>query len=895
MSNADDANAPDDREPGAPAESKRRRIARACDSCRKKKIKCDGKLPSCTNCMNYKTVCVITYTEKKRNPPKGTKYIENLESRLIKMEGLVKAFLPEYGRPGAPQSEVDSALVRRLRSVAAGEPVGDEGEWASRDDDDDDGDDDDGDDDDDDASEMSSHNSPDDNLDFLGDGAAKRPRSAELGDSTPESTPASSGAGAAKRARATSGHEGSDSLDEKMEVYFSTVSGNGRYIGLSSSFSMMSPKGLKWIEEKVAGFDDLGRLREILAKASTLSADWCDDRHFGAGEIPADGVTRSRELFPLPPEDKAKEIVGEFLATFNPLMPVFTDEDVWRLVRNMYARGTKFQIAEYVAFNAILAVSTRISPTGNDKTLYLDTDNNWKYFLNAMAFYNELTCGLNSILGVQTLLTLAVYIQSSECMDMTFVIVSTAVRMAQGIGLHSRGTSVGLPPATRAQRKRVFWICYIFDKSLSLRFGRPPTIYDQDVSTDLPTEVEGLCQMDSDDPSGRGKGDTFFYAGVKLARIQSKAYTKLYSAAACKVSEHELLNIIGELDRELLAWRDSLPLRHRPDHEIIEDDPLLMMNVIYMHLDYYNCLITIHRMSMHHPTWNRRSVKHADAGKNLRMLYPRVYASAALCVQAARATLHLHGYVQQFDMAFAWMVMYYTITSLMILFANCVQNPKQASSRSDLALMAVGITFMERMLPIAHYADRLDLCLLLLRELQRLATSVVEQSQPSPATGLSAAPSAGSTGAAPTPTAPPPDAPALAVPPPVSFVHSAAQDYAAKLVATDAMLPGQVPVAQPRPYPLPTQYLDPYWAQSQIVPGTDMGLPFAPPAASPSADQLRSFAEAAANSANDAADAFLMDQSGNFDQPFIPKELWGFSTIFNTGMYNDLTPSSEDV
>jgi hypothetical protein len=43
----------------------------ACDMCRKKKIKCDGKMPSCTHCLNYKTECIFTQVEKKRQPPKG--------------------------------------------------------------------------------------------------------------------------------------------------------------------------------------------------------------------------------------------------------------------------------------------------------------------------------------------------------------------------------------------------------------------------------------------------------------------------------------------------------------------------------------------------------------------------------------------------------------------------------------------------------------------------------------------------------------------------------------------------------------------------------------------------------------------------------------------------------
>ena len=49
--------------------------------CRKKKIKCDGKMPACSHCINYKTECIFTQVEKKRNPPKG--YVsQNLVDRF---------------------------------------------------------------------------------------------------------------------------------------------------------------------------------------------------------------------------------------------------------------------------------------------------------------------------------------------------------------------------------------------------------------------------------------------------------------------------------------------------------------------------------------------------------------------------------------------------------------------------------------------------------------------------------------------------------------------------------------------------------------------------------------------------------------------------------------------
>ena len=81
------------------------------NSNRSQQIKCDGKLPACTHCINYKTDCVFTQVEKKRSPPKGyaygsrcrasleiytdnqynrAKYIEGLENRLQRMESLLR-------------------------------------------------------------------------------------------------------------------------------------------------------------------------------------------------------------------------------------------------------------------------------------------------------------------------------------------------------------------------------------------------------------------------------------------------------------------------------------------------------------------------------------------------------------------------------------------------------------------------------------------------------------------------------------------------------------------------------------------------------------------------------------------------------------------------------------
>ncbi|RKP27258.1 hypothetical protein SYNPS1DRAFT_6844, partial [Syncephalis pseudoplumigaleata] len=64
--------------------NKRQRVSRACDACRRKKVRCDGVRPVCGNCSAFHFECTYLDAAKKRGPPKG--YIEAIEHRLRRME-----------------------------------------------------------------------------------------------------------------------------------------------------------------------------------------------------------------------------------------------------------------------------------------------------------------------------------------------------------------------------------------------------------------------------------------------------------------------------------------------------------------------------------------------------------------------------------------------------------------------------------------------------------------------------------------------------------------------------------------------------------------------------------------------------------------------------------------
>ncbi|EME50244.1 hypothetical protein DOTSEDRAFT_68949 [Dothistroma septosporum NZE10] len=86
---------------------KRRRVTRACDECRRKKIKCDGKQP-CTHCTVYSYECTYDQPSNRRRNP-APAYVENLEMRVHRAETLLHILIPnlDLNDPG-----IDAAVAQ---------------------------------------------------------------------------------------------------------------------------------------------------------------------------------------------------------------------------------------------------------------------------------------------------------------------------------------------------------------------------------------------------------------------------------------------------------------------------------------------------------------------------------------------------------------------------------------------------------------------------------------------------------------------------------------------------------------------------------------------------------------------------------------------------------------
>ncbi|KAL9014026.1 MAG: hypothetical protein Q9173_001329 [Seirophora scorigena] len=551
-------------------DAKRRRIARACDMCRKKKIKCDGRMPACSHCINYKTECNFTHVEKKRAPPKGAKYIEGLENRLGRMEALLKL-------SGLLSDEdVDRTDLGTLEKKLADK-----------------------------TSLKSNDTSP-----------ANSPPSLTVSQPPPTPgarTPASqvnkipspqSSAASPKQAEAKKPEEEVEALSDMMCSLVTNNLGETRYIGSSSGFSIFSPKGVSWISEKTGD----NSFHDMISKAAADDTKWV----YWRPEIFSDMFAR-RTYMSLPPKHEALSLCKDFFDNFNLMFPLFHEPTFMHLVEKQYSRQPYEGSGWWASFNIALAIAHRIRVMSN--LVPQEEDNKaWMYLKNAMGVLTELTMRNSDLLSVQALLGMAMFLLGTPNPQPSFFLVAAAIRLASSIGLHKRGSGFNLNPVEIEQRKRVFWIGYILDKDICLRSGRPPAQDDDDMNVDLPSDdpMDNIGNI----PLVDGKGKiNLFRLMCTFAVIENKVYKQLYSTKASKQSDGALLNTIGELDKELEEWKDAIPIDIRPEHEIKAAHPPLVLHIVVLHFAYYSTLQTIHRMSIHHGPLN-----------------PRVFSSAALLI-----------------------------------------------------------------------------------------------------------------------------------------------------------------------------------------------------------------------------------------------------------------------
>lgn len=196
------------------------------------------------------------------------------------------------------------------------------------------------------------------------------------------------------------------------------------------------------------------------------------------------------------------------------------------------------------------------------------------YFETALELHSELSKSYDRVTNestIQSFLYLAYYSLSLDKRRLAYIMVGNAIRMVFMLGFHKKTTTT--------KQNRIFWMCFIYDRLISVRFGFPLMINEADINVPLFNEKSSDLQLTSLDIY-------HFNSQVKLARITTQIIRKIYTrnSFAFIQSCHTVL-------RQLKTWYDDLPPELKLDYDNITTT--FIRPTFNLHINYnYSIIIS---------------------------------------------------------------------------------------------------------------------------------------------------------------------------------------------------------------------------------------------------------------------------------------------------------------
>lgn len=120
------------------------------------------------------------------------------------------------------------------------------------------------------------------------------------------------------------------------------------------------------------------------------------------------------------------------------------------------------------------------------------------------------------------------------------------------MGLHHNVPEQLLPDrAVREHRVRVWWTAYLLDRLIASKMGHPPSVLDDDVDVDLPSDIDIPEQYKRDFFDA-----AYLNAVIRLARISRQIIVSIYGRRTVHVTFSKRVQTAL---KDLRSWVEELP------------------------------------------------------------------------------------------------------------------------------------------------------------------------------------------------------------------------------------------------------------------------------------------------------------------------------------------------
>ena len=166
--------------------------------------------------------------------------------------------------------------------------------------------------------------------------------------------------------------------------------------GSASGFSIFSPKGITWVNEKVGD----AQFVSVISSVKCDESAWCQSEIF-------DDISSRRLHRQLPPKEETRALLKQFFEDFNQTSQLFHEATFMALFESRFTQEYNeiHGPGWWASLNMVLATTHRLRILGN-LTLQDEEEISWLYFKNAMAVLTDLMLRIPHILSVQALLAM---------------------------------------------------------------------------------------------------------------------------------------------------------------------------------------------------------------------------------------------------------------------------------------------------------------------------------------------------------------------------------------------------------------------------------------------------------------------------------------------------------
>ncbi|KAF8861656.1 hypothetical protein BDZ45DRAFT_250787 [Acephala macrosclerotiorum] len=191
-----------------------------------------------------------------------------------------------------------------------------------------------------------------------------------------------------------------------------------------------------------------------------------------------------------------------------------------------------------------------------------------KWFRAGQALIDTANC--RNMYSLQALVCIIIYLQSSALMHSCYSYISIAISVSLQMGLHRSEASTRLDPIEQETRRRVFWVLQTMETYVTTLLGLPTVLDDEDIDQELPSCIENASVHENGlipNPAGPGPGPgcpmAAVVAHIKLLKIMRRMVKQIYprtlrrgTGCAYRVNYCRII----KFEAELGEWFEKIPV-----------------------------------------------------------------------------------------------------------------------------------------------------------------------------------------------------------------------------------------------------------------------------------------------------------------------------------------------